>query len=56
MIKGLSYIHSRQPATDLVMVLAPLSVNLVTGLCWTVLNQNLRCFAYETLKKCFAQD
>ena len=56
MIMGVSYIHSRHPGSDLMMLLASLTVNLVTGLCWTLLNKNLRSFALQTLRKCFVQD
>ena len=49
---GVAYIDSRQLASDLVMLLASLSVNLVTGLCWTLLNQNLRSLAFKTIKRC----
>ena len=53
MIMGVFYIKTRHPAMDHVMLLASLAVNLVTGLCWILLNKNLRCFALNTLKKCF---
>ena len=56
MVMGVSYIDSRHPATDSVLLLASLTVNLVTGLCWTLLNKNLRKFALDTIKRCFGQD
>ena len=56
MVMGVSYINSRHPGSDLIMLLASLTVNLVTGLFWILLNQNLRSFALQTLRKCFVQD
>ena len=56
MFMWVSYILPRHLATDLVLVLAPLSVNLVNGLCMILLNQNLRSFALATLNKCFIRD